>query len=136
MVLVLFVMTIHLIISANLSIAAPLKAVLALAGMAYGLFILYKHGLLLSQWSIKGLQYRDDQWFVRDGLNRQHLALLSGDSTVTTWVSILIFDCPVIKKNCSCVIFYDALPIKHYKQLLMRLVMMKNNTTCSAQASA
>jgi hypothetical protein len=78
----------------------------------YSLFIFYRHRAL------RALSHDDQGWQLQtaDGLFE---AALCGDSTVTTWVSILRFKLPGHAFKRSYVLFHDAMRADQYRKLIV-----------------
>jgi hypothetical protein len=98
-----------------------LKAAIMLLTAAYGLSIIWQHGLLKGKNSLVSLSKNQTVWHIatRDAI---FSAELCGDSTITTLVSILKFRTANSKTLLSCVIFCDALPTNNqYRHLIVQL---------------
>jgi hypothetical protein len=91
--------------------------------LIYGGHLIAKEGLMLTQAAIIGFKRQNNnQWL----LYTQKSVLegtLRGDSTVTTWVSVLRFNVSGHFWPVSCVIFNDALASDSYRKLLVAVRM-------------
>lgn len=100
----------------------PWSLWLKLVGMAvvgaYGTAIFWRYALLRAQLSVTGVaQLEHGQWqVITVGGNVN--AVLRGDSTVTSLVSVLRFDFPGERRPVSCIICRDSLRADGYRRLL------------------
>src|SRR3990167_11389359 len=112
--LYLLIMLVILMISIGLIISLQdckmaIRILMILFIILYGTWIIWRFVLLRSPTSVIRIQHIDKQeWQIQ--LNQSHhLAILSGDSIVTPWLSILRFKISGEFWKPSCVIFSDSL---------------------------
>jgi hypothetical protein len=112
-----------LIIVLCLPLAGWIKGLSFLLIAVYGGHILWQFGFLRSKQSIVSIR-RDSEgrWLLCTNNNVQ-VAELSGDSTVTGWVSVLRFYVHKRLSPKSCIVFRDSLPHDQYRKLLVVLRM-------------
>lgn len=123
LVLLIFFFTLSAMIIINLPIGIAIKLLGLLSVFIYCGHMLFRFGLFFSPHSIRGLK-RDSQgkWLLYTHKHTYEAELL-GDSTVTSFVSVLRFRIPQSYWPKSCVIFRDSLPLDHYRKLLVVLRM-------------
>lgn len=115
--IILFLVGLNLAIILSLPAQVWVKLLLLIILFTYGALNLKTQG----RWVC--LQYRNNGlWQLRDHLN-VYEAELSGDSTITRWVSILRFRTLPSGKIKSCVVFQDSLDKQAYRRLMMMVRM-------------
>lgn len=106
-------MGLNLGIVISLPIHIGFKLIFIFILMTYSVFIFKNYRRLIP------FQYQGDgMWQLHDRLHTYN-AELSGDSTITRWVSILRFRVLPSGKMKSCVVFRDALGFELYRRLLV-----------------
>lgn len=115
--IILFMVCSEVIVSL-LPISAWIKMALALIVITYSVFILFTHGFLKHKKSIIKIGIHENQWKVWDNTH-YYSAELCGSSTLTRFISILRFQISGEKCKRSCVIFNDAVDVKHYRQIMV-----------------
>ncbi len=100
----------------------PWSLWLKLVGMlvvgVYGAAIFWRYALLRAQLSVTGIaQLEHGQWQVTTAGGDVN-AVLRGDSTVTSIISVLRFDFPGLRRPVSCIICRDSLRADSYRRLL------------------
>lgn len=93
----------------------------SIALLIYGSTLYRKVGLLKSETSIIRLIAKGDDEFCLIMPDQQCQAIILGDSTLTTVVSILRFRAVNGFRRYSCLIFRDSLLADEYRQLLVIL---------------
>jgi hypothetical protein len=120
-----YLVALIVLVAASLGIAASLSltllykmALLALVS-TYGSIIIWHFGLLRAPDSIIRLTCTaNGEWRIQT--NRcSYEAILRGDSTVTTIVSVLRFNANKKRLPITCVIFPDSLLPDYYRRLLV-----------------
>jgi hypothetical protein len=111
-----------MIISIVIMLTLPWNVLFRLIGSIliayYGSYLIWQYGLLKANTSVYRITWqRDEQWLI---YTRQAVyeAELRGDSTLTTWASVLRFRVPGYYLPISCVICFDAMPADYYRKLL------------------
>lgn len=94
------------------------KTILMMSLLGYSLWNFYHH----IQW--QGIGQDIDGWYLKKA-GEQIPIILSGDSTITSIVSILRFRQEGKFLKQSCVIFKDALSADMYRQLIVRIKYFK-----------
>jgi hypothetical protein len=106
-------------VAASLSILIWYKLSVILLVCIYGQIIIWQFGLLRAPDSIVRLRcFPDGKWLVQTN-RQQYEAILKGDSTVTTFISVLQFKAQEKRWPITCVIFPDSLQADWYRQLLV-----------------
>ncbi len=107
-----------------LTISFWIKVLLLCVVLGYGVRVLWDRGYLKGLNSIRNLYYKDDSWELHSQ-SGVATATLCGESTMTTFISVLRFQDVITKKKYSCVIFRDSLESGLYRRLLVQLLMVK-----------
>jgi hypothetical protein len=106
-----------------LSVSMLFKALLAGLVMAYGWMIYRRYALLRSPLSIIGFaKLENGKWQVSTRVDHTE-AVLKGDSTVTSLVTILRFQFPGRRLPVASIIMRDSLNAEAYRQLIATLRM-------------
>lgn len=122
----LFVIGVLLTIAFTLGIlySLPLhmlkKVLLTLPILTYGGYIFWDRALLQGGYSILRLSYSTGGWQLQDRIKTWQ-AELCGESTITSFLSILRFTQPGKRKIRTCLVFKDALGSEHYRRLIVIL---------------
>ena len=116
--LIMTVLIGSLTITVLLPLNYPLKLPLFLLVLGYGSWLLWQYGLLKSRQAIQQVRlYKSGHWQLRNQQQIIRYANLTGDSTITRWVSVLRFQVSENPRMRSCIIFSDALRQEEYRQL-------------------
>lgn len=95
-----------------------IKDVVELLVVLYGIHMIVRDGLLRSKHSITNLKYEKNGWFIARE-EKFERAILCGESTVTTFISILRFRLQGKKGVLSCLILRDSLSQLNYRRLII-----------------
>lgn len=107
-------------------VTVMMKLLLLTIITVYAFTLVYLHGFLQGPTAITGLRYlSDDYWQVRLNKN-EFTGILKGDSTVTTWVSVLRFKRSDKKLIYSYLLVRDSFEFDMYRRLLLRLRCFKS----------
>ncbi len=104
-----------------LPFSGVIKSALVVCLVGYFLWNLYSH----QTWQAIGQD--KEGWYLQRSGEKTHITL-SGDSTLTGWVSVLRFTRQENHFKQSCLIFRDALPADGYRQLFVRLKYFNRET--------
>lgn len=117
--LIIVVYALSAVMITLLSISLLLKGVLLIVLTAYMARVMWIYCLLKAHASIQSLRFiSDKKWVVVAG-GAETEAELSGDSTVTRWVSVLQFKIAGQRRPVTCILFVDSLPAELYRKLLV-----------------
>lgn len=120
MVLLSFVAVWSLAAVSSLSSNIGIKILLFSFILIYGARIFLRYGLLKNRHSILQLVVDSNGCSIRT--NQEVLAVkLLGESTLTTWLSILRFSHLENKNKYSCLIFKDSIGSEAYRRLLVAI---------------
>lgn len=122
--LILLVLSICLVIVASINLRWEAKLALAVSVLIYSGWIAGRYGLLISKQAIVKLVLNSNGWAIGKAQSLD-LAQVCGDSTVTTWVSVLRFKVAKKRAKQTCVIFRDSLGSEQYRRLLVALRTVK-----------
>lgn len=120
--LILIVTCLSFFIISQLAVEIWLKFVLFLFVTLYGGYIFWRYGLLMHSYSIGRIKSSSDEYYISNRISTYPVELL-GDSTITTWVSILRFKRPGNRAKHSCIVFNDSLDRDNYRRLIVRAKM-------------
>lgn len=95
-----------------------LKTLFLAVLIVYGIFLFQKFALLRAAFSVVGLQKQDGKQWRVETRTAVFDAVLRGDSTVTTLVSVLRFDVSGQRRPVVCMVFRDSLPAEEYRRLI------------------
>jgi hypothetical protein len=119
--LILLTLLSNLVIVYFLPFAAIIKTGLGVVILFYSLWALRRYGFLTSPHSILGLkQLNDDIWQLRYP-EHSVLGSLTGDSTVTAFLTVLRFKIPGKRFKQACVVLRDSLDTEEYRRFLVEL---------------
>ena len=118
--LIIFI-AMSLYIAASLPISIWVKLNVLLLVAVYGGILIWHFGLLKAKDSIIRIRrLSDGKWQVQSN-QKIYEAILKGDSTVTTAISVLRFQANNKRWPITCVIFPDSLPQDVYRRMLVAL---------------
>ena len=109
-----FILLLSAAILLSLSISWWLKVSLLLLLCLYGRYITRYPALCALRYN------RNKQWIMKTAESTCE-AVLSGDSTVTQWVTVLRFHLNGSRLSRTCIIFRDSLPAGDYRRLMVIL---------------
>jgi hypothetical protein len=107
------------IIACSLLLSLFCKLFLSSITICYVVYIFYTVTLLQGQHIVTELSFNQEGWQIRSQKNKLRVEL-SGDSTVTNWISILRFKTSN-KQKYVAVIFRDMLSADAYRRLIVLL---------------
>jgi len=124
----LSLITLILAITVAILYGLPINAWIKLGGwlfvLIYGGYLFKRFGLLQDGRAITRIKREQDgKWLLQTKKNVIYTAELQGDSTVTTWLSVLRFRVPKRFWPISCIVFRDSLTRDHYRKLLVLVRM-------------
>lgn len=123
---ILFMLTV-LVLSIIIILVLPfdlgIKCLGLLLSCGYGSYVVRQFGLLQNKHSITAIQRQNDGCWILHTNKKTYHAKLSGDSTVTSLVSILRFRIPSRLFKKTCIILSDSLHPDDYRRLLIALKM-------------
>lgn len=120
-VIVIFLLSVGIVFSLNLPII--IKFALAFAIIMYGIWIVWRFGLLRSKHSLIGIKHLTGKKWLLHTPHAVVQGILCGESTVTNLICILRFKISGKTFKKSCIILRDSLPNDAYRKLLVRLRM-------------
>ncbi len=97
-----------------------LRLFLVISVSIYAVCVFYSNCLLKSNSAVKRLLFNEDGWHI-SCRNKQLHVELRGESTVTSWVSILRFQELNKRQKYTSVIFRDAMNQEEYRRLIVLL---------------
>lgn len=106
-----------------LPFAGWLKILLLALLLGYGFFLMLKFALLRTAFSVTALEKMDAKRWQLQMRAGKFDAILRGDSTVTTLVSVLRFDVSGQKFPLVAIVFRDSLPADDYRRLVATIRM-------------
>ena len=126
LILMIMLLLMTMLIICFLSCAGWIKVVLIALVIMYGRRMLFQHVLLLSPSSIIGISQDSYGWHLHTKDNARHTVSLSGDSTVTNYVSVLRFADSIKACKYACILFRDSFDcLDAYRQFILMLVLHK-----------
>jgi hypothetical protein len=109
-----------LFIISTLPVSILFRLFLAISVSIYALFIIYSNYLLKSSTAVTQLLFNEDGWHISSKNTQQHVEL-DGNSTVTSWVSILRFKALNTGQTFVSLLFKDSIKTDDYRRLIVLL---------------